>query len=253
MARDGLIYGFHSAEEVILKDPKRVNHIWVPQGKHSPRLKELLQKAHLNRIPIKVVDKQALHRLVGNVRHQDIVLELSPYKYFDSDDLLERTNQNSIFCILDEIQDSTNLGTLIRTMEGAGVQGIFLPERRSAAITAITHRLSAGALEHVKVARVVNLAHLIELMHERNIRVICADAATTRLWYEADYSGPIAILIGNEYKGVRRLLKDNSDELVRIPMLGKVQSLNVNVAAAILLYEAVRQRHAKFTSQNPRS
>jgi 23S rRNA (guanosine2251-2'-O)-methyltransferase len=169
-------------------------------------------------------------------------VELSPYKYFDADELLAQVNEQSLFCILDEIQDATNLGTLIRTMEGASVQGIFMPERRSAAVTATTHRMSAGALEHVKVARVGNIANLIEKMQSKGIRILCADAAATKLWHEADYTGPLAILVGNEQKGVRRLLKDKSDELVRIPMLGKLQSLNVNVAAAILLYEAVRQR-----------
>ncbi len=244
MERENIIYGFHSAEEVIHKDPRRVNHIWVPQGRRNPRLKQLLERAHVHRIPIKVVDKHALSRLAGNARHQDIVLELSPYKYFDADELLDNIQKNSLFCILDEIQDATNLGTLIRTMEGAAVQGVFLPERRSASITAVTHRLSAGALEHVKVARVVNLARLMEVMQGKGIRVICADASTTKLWYEADFRGPVAILVGNEYKGARRLLKDKSDERVRIPMLGKVQSLNVNVATAILLYEAVRQRRS---------
>ena len=119
---------------------------------------------------------------------------------------------------------------------------MFLPERRSASVTAVTHRLSAGALEHIKIARVVNLANLIDAMKQKGIRVVCADAAATKLWYEADYSGPVAITVGNEQKGVRRLLKEKSDDLVRIPMLGKLQSLNVNVAAAILLYEVVRQR-----------
>lgn len=242
MSRENIIYGLHSAEEVIRKDPRRINQIWVQEGHRNPRLKKLLDEAHQLRVPIKIVDRQTLARLTGNARHQDLALELSPYSYWDAEDLLAEVNDQTLFCILDEIQDATNLGTLIRTMEGAGVKGIFMPERRSAAITAVTHRLSAGALEHVRVARVVNLAHLIDRMHEMDIRVICADASASKLWYEADLTGPVAIVVGNEFKGVRRLLKEKSDELIRIPMLGKVQSLNVNVAAAILLYEAVRQR-----------
>lgn len=241
MNREDVIYGFHSAEEVIEKNPKRVNRIWVSSGQHNPRLGRLIAQARALRIPVSMVDRQGLARLGGSSHHQDIVLELSPYTYYDADDLLEPLTDKSLFCLLDEIQDATNLGTLIRTMEGAGVQGVFLPERRSAAVTATTHRLSAGALEHVRIARVVNLAALMEKMQQKGVRVICADASATRLWHEADYSRPLAILIGNEQKGARRLLKDRSDELVRIPMLGKVQSLNVNVAAAILLYEAVRR------------
>ena len=237
-----VIYGYHPAEEAIDNHPDRINHVWFFAGHHGARLHELVRKAQSRGIPVKRVERQALSRLAGNMHHQDIVVELSPYRYHDADALLAETGPDSIFCILDEIQDATNLGTLIRTIEGAGVSGVFLPERRSAAVTATTHKLSAGALAHVHIARVVNVAQCMERMQERGIRVICADAAAPRLWYEADYTRPLAILVGNEHRGVRRLLKDKSDELVRIPMLGKLQSLNVNVAAAILLYEAVRRR-----------
>ena len=171
-----------------------------------------------------------------------MVVEISPYKYFSVEQILSDVHPESIFCILDEIQDTTNLASLIRSAEGAGVQGIFLPERRTALVTPITHKLSAGALEHIRIAKAGNLAQLIDRMQEQNIRIICADASASKLWHEADYSGPVTILVGNEYKGVRRLLKEKSNELVRIPMRGKVQSLNVNIAAAILLYEAIRQR-----------
>jgi 23S rRNA (guanosine2251-2'-O)-methyltransferase len=241
-AGDRIIYGFHSAEEALKNQPRSIHQMWVSAGHHSPRLHRLIQEARRHNVPVKVVDKAALTRLAENIHHQDIVLELSSYQYHDAEDLLGCVTEQSLFCILDEIQDATNLGTLLRTMEGAGVDGVFLPERRAAAVTAATHRLSAGALEHVRIARVVNLARLIEQMQDKGIRVICADASAPKLWHEADYTGPIAILVGNEQKGVRRLLKEKSDELVRIPMKGKLQSLNVNVAAAILLYEVLRQR-----------
>jgi 23S rRNA (guanosine2251-2'-O)-methyltransferase len=243
------VYGFHSAEEALQNKPDSIQQMWVSAGHHTGRLNRLIRDARRHNIPVKIVEKSALNRMAENIHHQDVVLELTPYHYFDPEELLSPITPQSLFCILDEIQDATNLGTLIRTMEGAGVQGVFVPERRSAPITASTHRLSAGALEHVRVARVVNLARLIEAMQERGIRILCADASAPKLWYEADYQGPIAILVGNEQKGVRRLLKDKSDELVRIPMLGKLQSLNVNVATSILLYEAVRQRKNP-TSQN---
>jgi 23S rRNA (guanosine2251-2'-O)-methyltransferase len=241
MSREGIVFGFHSAEEAIRHHPQRVNHIWVAR-RVSPRIQRLIASVRGKKISIHNVDVQVLAKLAGTQNHQDIVLELSPYEYFSADDLLNETQEGSIFCILDEIQDTTNLASVIRSAEGAGAQGIFLPERRTALITPITSKLSAGALEHIRIARAGNLAQLIDRMHDCNIRVICADAAATKLWFQADYSGPIAILVGNEYKGVRRLLKDKSDELVRIPMMGKVQSLNVNIAAAILLYEAIRQR-----------
>jgi 23S rRNA (guanosine2251-2'-O)-methyltransferase len=222
-----------------------VNHVWIAQDQRSHRIKQILDLAKSNGIPVTHTQSNALARLAGDAHHQGIVLELSPYQYHDAENLLDEINDTTMFCILDEIQDATNLGTLIRTMEGAGVNGVFLPDRRSASITSVTHRLSAGALEHIKVARIGNIAQWIEKLQEKNVRIICADANATKLWHEADYSGPIAILVGNEQRGVRRLLKEKSDELVRIPMLGKLQSLNVNVAAAILLYEAVRQRNSK--------
>jgi 23S rRNA (guanosine2251-2'-O)-methyltransferase len=242
MPRENILYGYHSAEEIIKNQPRRINHIWTVSGHRTDRLKRLLDLAHEEKIPIRIVGKEALSRLAGTQHHQDIVLEVSPYRYHEAEELLENAGKDSMFCILDEIQDATNLGNLVRTMEGAGVDGIFLPERRSATVTAATHRLSAGALEHVKIARVKNLANLMEQMKERGIRVICADAAAEKLWCEADYSGPIAILVGNEQKGVRRLLRERSSESVRIPMLGKLQSLNVAAAAAVLLYEAIRQK-----------
>ncbi len=242
MARENILFGFHAAEEALKKDARRVNQVWTSSAHSSSRLQRLIRTAREQKIPVHIVDSNALYRLTGNSRHQDIAVEVSPYEYQNADALLESVTDESIFCILDEIQDTTNLASLIRTAEGAGVQGIFLPDRRSAAVTSTTARLSAGALEHIKIARVGNLAQWIETMQQKGIRIICADSAATKPWYEADYSGPVAILVGNEFKGVRRLLKDKSDELVRIPMLGKVASLNVNVAAAILLYEAVRQR-----------
>ena len=244
MHREGIIYGFHSAEEALKHHPDRVNHIWTTP--HAPpRVQKLLSTVRGKKIPIQIVDSRVLSKLAGNQNHQDVVLEMSPYKYFDSETLLSEIREDSIFCILDEIQDTTNLASLIRSAEGAGVQGVFLPERRTALVTPITSRLSAGALEHVRIARAGNLAQLIDRMHDQDIRIICADASAPKLWHEADYSGPIAILVGNEYRGVRRLLKEKSDELVRIPMRGKVQSLNVNIAAAILLYEAIRQRRGE--------
>ncbi|MCI0556543.1 MAG: 23S rRNA (guanosine(2251)-2'-O)-methyltransferase RlmB [Anaerolineae bacterium] len=242
MARDNILSGFHAAEEAIRGQSRNINRIWVSLQGNAPRLKRLMSEARSLKIPVEIVQRQALARMVGNTRHQDIVLEISPYRYHNPESLLEAIREDSLFCILDEIQDVTNLAALTRTAEGAGVDGIFIPDRRSASVTSITHRLSSGALEHLKIARVTNLAQLIEALHERGVRVICADASATKLWYEADYSGSIAVLVGNEFKGVRRLLKEKSDELVRIPMLGKVKSLNVNVAAAILLYEVIRRR-----------
>jgi 23S rRNA (guanosine2251-2'-O)-methyltransferase len=241
MSREGIIYGFHSAEEALKHNPQRINHIWVL--KHiSPRIQRLLSSVRGKKISIHQVDSRVLSKMAGTQNHQDIVLEISPYEYFRAEDLLSNVHNNSIFCILDEIQDTTNLASIIRSAEGAGAQGIFLPERRTALVTPITSKLSAGALEHIRIARAGNLAQLIDRLHEQNIRVICADASASKLWFQADYSGPIAVLVGNEYKGVRRLLKDKSDEVVKIPMQGKVQSLNVNIATAILLYEAIRQR-----------
>jgi 23S rRNA (guanosine2251-2'-O)-methyltransferase len=243
MSREGVLYGFHAAEETLKHESRRINHIWSTDDA-SPRVKHLISAARSQNIRVQIVDAAALTRLAGDSHHQGIVIEVSPYQYFSAEELLNDISSNSLFCILDEIQDVTNFAALIRSAEGAGVQGIFIPERRSAQVSSVTYKLSSGALEHVKIARVVNLARLIEELGEKGIRVICADSSAEKNWYEADYSGPVAILVGNEYRGVRRLLKEKSDELVKIPMRGKVQSLNVNVATAVLLYEAIRQRQS---------
>jgi 23S rRNA (guanosine2251-2'-O)-methyltransferase len=246
--REGIIYGFHGAEEAVKHQSSRIHHIWTTSHP-SERVKRLIAMAREKKVPIQIVDVRALSRIAGNSHHQDVVVEISPYQYSRAEALIENVATGSLFCILDEIQDVTNFAALIRSAEGAGVQGIFIPERRSAQVTATTYKLSSGALEHVRIARAGNLARLIEQIQEKGVRVICADAAAPKMWYEADYTGPIAILVGNEYRGVRRLLKEKSDELVKIPMRGKVQSLNVNVAAAILLYEAIRQRSSKITQE----
>ncbi len=250
MPREGIIYGFHGADEAVRHQPDRVNHIWTTPHA-SPRVKQLISTARSKKITVQVVDPRVLTKLAGDSHHQDIVVEISPYQYHQADSLIQDITSNSLFCILDEIQDITNFAALIRSAEGAGIQGMFIPERRSAQVTATTYKLSSGALEHVKIARAGNLARLIEKLAEKGVRTICADSSAPKLWHEADYTGPIAILVGNEYRGVRRLLKEKSDELVRIPMKGKVQSLNVNVAAAILLYEAIRQRNS--TTKTPNS
>ena len=241
MRREGILYGFHAAEETLQHQSGKINHIWTTADP-SPRLKSLISAARSKNIRVQIVDAAALTRLAGDSHHQGIVVEISPYEYFSADALLSHVSAHSLFCILDEIQDVTNFAALIRSAEGAGVDGIFIPERRSAQVTSITHKLSAGALEHVKIARVVNLARLIEDLKQTGTRIICADSSAMKIWYEADYTGPVAILVGNEYRGVRRLLREKSDDRVKIPMLGKVQSLNVNVATAVLLYEAIRQR-----------
>ena len=252
MPEKNVYYGFHSAEEAIRERPERINQIWVSTARHTPRLKQLISEARRKNIPVKFADKHALARLARDAHHQDIVLEVSPYSYRDANDLMANITRESLFCILDEIHDANNLAALIRTMEGARVQGIFLPERRSASVTATTQRLSAGALEYVPIARVTNLANLIEELQQKGVHVICSDSAATKEWHEADFTGPVAIVLGNEQKGVRRLLKEKSDDLVRIPMLGKIQSLNVTATGAILIYEAIRQRQSSTKARNAR-
>ena len=241
MPREGIIYGYHGANEAIQHQAGKINHVWTTPHP-SPRIQRLIRAARDQRIPVQIVDSRVLTQIAGDPHHQDIVVEISPYQYHEAEDLIRDVQSDSLFCILDEIQDVTNFAALIRSAEGAGVDGIFIPERRSAQVTGMTYKLSAGALEHVRIARVVNLARLMERLAERGVRIICADASASQMWYEADLTGPIAILVGNEHSGVRRLLKEKSDALVKIPMRGKIQSLNVNVAAAILLYEAIRQR-----------
>lgn len=202
-------------------------------------LKDILKKARENRIPIRYEDRSNIDKLF-NGQHQGVVAFVTAYKYSSVDEILQ-TDETPFIVVLDNIEDPHNLGSVIRSCDGAGVSGVIIPKDRAVGLTATVGKVSAGAIEHVKVARVTNIANTIDKLKERGIWVAACDM-DGEVYYQKDLTGSIALVIGNEGKGISRLVKEKCDFSVAIPMSGKINSLNAGNAAAILMYEVRRQR-----------
>lgn len=202
-------------------------------------LKDILKKARENRIPIRYEDMSNIDKLF-NGQHQGVVAFVAAYKYSSVDEILQ-TDETPFIVVLDNIEDPHNLGSVIRSCDGAGVSGVIIPKDRAVGLTATVGKVSAGAIEHVKVARVTNIANTIDKLKERGIWVAACDM-DGEVYYQKDLTGSIALVIGNEGKGISRLVKEKCDFSVAIPMSGKINSLNAGNAAAILMYEVRRQR-----------
>lgn len=202
-------------------------------------LKDILKKARENRIPIRYEDRSNIDKLF-NGQHQGVVAFVAAYKYSSVDEILQ-TDETPFIVVLDNIEDPHNLGSVIRSCDGAGVSGVIIPKDRAVGLTSTVGKVSAGAIEHVKVARVTNIANTIDKLKERGIWVAACDM-DGEVYYQKDLTGSIALVIGNEGKGISRLVKEKCDFSVAIPMSGKINSLNAGNAAAILMYEVRRQR-----------
>jgi 23S rRNA (guanosine2251-2'-O)-methyltransferase len=248
-----LLYGVNPLLEALRQGARVPNEIVVAEGARDERLRELIALAQSRNISVKRVPRSTIDQAVGNTNHQGVMARVAAARYADSDDLLstigERvgSEKEPLVILLDGVEDPRNLGAILRTAECAGVDGVFVPERRAAGLTDSVAKASAGAVEHVPVARVTNLTRLIEKLKERNVWVIGADADAAMNYTEWDWTRPSAVVLGGEGAGLHRLVRENCDVLVRIPVLGKIQSLNVSVAAGIVLYEALRQRTSRVT------
>lgn len=202
-------------------------------------LKDILKKARENRIPIRYEDRSDIDKLF-NGQHQGVVAFVAAYKYSSVEEILQ-TDETPFIVVLDNIEDPHNLGSVIRSCDGAGVSGVIIPKDRAVGLTSTVGKVSAGAIEHVKVARVTNIANTIDKLKERGVWVAACDM-DGEVYYQKDLTGSIALVIGNEGKGISRLVKEKCDFSVAIPMSGKINSLNAGNAAAILMYEVRRQR-----------
>ena len=242
------IYGFMPVLEALRARAKRVEQITLAEGLHHARLQELLTLARTAGVPVHRAPRRALDRTLPGVTHQGVIARTAAATYRDADELLDQlaaqvgTDKPPLVLGLDAIEDPRNLGAILRTAECAGVSGVFIPERRAVGLTATVAKAAAGALEHVAVARVTNLAQLIEQLKQRNIWVIGADAQGSSDYTEWDWTVPSALFLGGEGTGLHRLVRERCDTLVRIPLFGRIESLNVSVAAGVILYEALRQR-----------
>ncbi|MBO5561363.1 MAG: 23S rRNA (guanosine(2251)-2'-O)-methyltransferase RlmB [Firmicutes bacterium] len=229
-----------------LNHDRPIDKIFVKKGEIEGTLKVIVAKAREKGIPVQEVDKVKMEHLTRSNNNQGVIAVCPSHEYCEVSDILKNAadkGEKPLIIILDEITDPHNLGAVIRTAECCGAHGIIIPKRRAVGLTAIVGKTSAGAVEYMPVARVTNLARTIEDLKKENIWVACADMGG-RLYYNSPLDGALAIVIGNEGEGVSRLIKEKCDFTVGIPMNGKINSLNASVSAALIMYEAVRQRKA---------
>ena len=229
----------------LLESGKDINKLYIADGEKHGSIHKIIALAKERKVVINKVDKYKLDKMSQTENHQGVIAIVPPYEYCDVDDILELAkskNEKAFILILDGIEDPHNLGSIIRTAETAGVHGIIIPKRRAAAVNSTVSKVSAGAVEHMKIARVNNINETIKYLKENDIWVCGTDMNTDTYYYEQDYKMPIAIVIGSEGFGMSRLVKENCDFLVKIPMKGKITSLNASVSAGIVMYEVVKQR-----------
>ncbi len=239
---ESIIAGRNPVREA-LRSGRTLNKIVLACGVKNETIKEIIKLAKEKKVPVQHVERQHIDKLVPGTAHQGIAAFAAAKDYVDLDELLDNiADKNPFLIILDEICDPHNLGAVVRTADAAGAHGIIIPRRRSVQLTATVAKASAGAVEHVPVARVTNLVQTVKKLQQRGIWVIGADMDGQILHWHADLDGPVALVVGSEGKGLSRLLKECCDVIVRLPMQGRVNSLNASVAAALMMYEVVRQR-----------
>jgi 23S rRNA (guanosine2251-2'-O)-methyltransferase len=244
------IYGLIPVLEALRARNKKLEQITILEGARHERLRELLELAKQERVVVHRAPRFALDRALPGVNHQGVIARTAAAAYRDAEELLDELSEQvgtadpPLVLGLDAVEDPRNLGAILRTAECAGVGGVFIPERRAVGLTGTVAKAAAGALEHVAVARVTNLVQLIEQLKQRNIWVVGAAADGPSDYTEWDWTVPSALFVGGEGAGLHRLVRERCDALVRIPLLGRIESLNVSVAAGVILYEALRQRGA---------
>lgn len=231
-----------------LRSGRDIEKILISKGNKEGSIKKIMAMAKENRVFIQYVDKNKINQISTSGAHQGVIAYVAAYRYHELEEILDAARskeEDIILIILDEITDPHNLGSIIRTADAVGVHGVIIPKRRSVGLTAAVAKTSAGAIEYVPVTRVTNLSRTIDYLQEQRIWVVGADMDGEKLHYDSDLAGNIAFIIGSEGKGISRLVKEKCDFLVKLPMKGRVSSLNASVAASILMYEALRQRKSR--------
>ncbi len=238
------IYGIHAVRELIDADPGRIRSLKVAAGRRAPELAAIVTHARNASIRVDTVERSALNRLAGGGSHQGILAECHAVRPTSEAAFEERfaTLSKPLLLALDHIEDPRNLGACLRSAEAAGVDAVLVPRRRSAPLSGVAAKAASGAMEHLNIVEVANLARRLDWLRDRGVWVVGGDADGDVVYTDVPFDGTIAIVVGSEGKGLRRLTRERCDYLARIPLAGKVASLNVSVATSILLFEAVRQR-----------
>ena len=239
-----VLYGLHPVEEAIRSGGRQLDHVSVARERRDERLERLIELCRTSGVRVSLESRDQLTRLARTDAHQGVLAVVRERKFLGIEDLLapKAEGQYRFFLALDGVEDPHNLGALLRTADGAGIDGVILPERRSAPVTATVAKTSAGASEHVRIARVTNLVRALEQMKQKHVWVLGLDERGTPDYTEYDFKGDCVLVLGREGAGLHDLVKKTCDHLLRIPMAGQVSSLNVSVAGAIVMYEAMRQR-----------
>lgn len=229
-----------------LHSPRRVRRILLAEGqREAPALATIVYESERRRIPIEIVPRVRLDQISHGAVHQGCIAEVEARRYVSAEDILAYAHEKEVapfLLILDAIQDVNNLGSLLRTAEAVGVHGVVIPEHRAAEANATVVKTSAGATEHLLIAQETNLTRTIEMLKKQNVWVIGLAGEARTDYHQADLTGPLALVVGNEGKGISRLVREHCDVLIKLPMRGHINSLNAAVAGSIALYEALRQR-----------
>lgn len=246
--REDLVEGRNAVIELLKSGRTTIEQILVANGRSEGSINKILGMAKENKIVVKEVDKKKLDSMSETGAHQGVIAQITPFKYSTVEEILEiakKKEEDPFIIILDELEDPHNLGSIVRTAELCGVHGIVMPKRRNVGVTGTVYKSAAGAIEHMKIAKVTNLNTEIEKLKANGVWVYGADIRGEEFSYNTDFSGPCAIIIGNEGKGISKLTANKCDKLVKIPMVGKINSLNASVAGGIMMYEVLKSRIVK--------
>lgn len=238
------VFGWHAVEAVLKREPGRLQRVWIQTGRQDKRVKTITDSLDELGVKWAVVHRRELDERVGGV-HQGVVAAVSESREWTEDDLLTQLAENDkppFLLVLDGVTDPHNLGACMRTCDAVGIQAVIVPKDKSASLTAVARKVACGAAETVPFVRVTNLARFLRTLKDQGVWLIGTAGEAESTLYQADFKGPVALVMGAEGAGMRRLTREHCDQLINIPMLGHVDSLNVSVATGVCLYEALRQR-----------
>lgn len=227
-----------------LKGSSRINRLMIANGSNEGSVREMVAIAKEKGIPVQFVERTKIESIARGIRHQGVLAQVAPVEYVELEDILQVAkdkNEPPFILLLDELEDPHNLGAILRTADAAGVHGVLIPKRRSCPLSATVAKTSAGAVEYVPVARIGNIVQTIKALKNEGLWVAAADM-DGKDYHDSDLTGPLLLIVGSEGQGVGRLVKEQCDFVVSLPMVGKINSLNASVAASILMYEAMYQR-----------
>jgi 23S rRNA (guanosine2251-2'-O)-methyltransferase len=250
-----ILYGVHAVEEALRAGRRRFDHVLVARERQDSRLEQLVAQARQAGVRVRTEPREQLTHVAGTVAHQGVVAVVRPQDMLTIEDLFEpparAARTSRLLLAIDGVEDPQNLGALLRVADGAGVDGVLLTERRSAPLSPVAVKASAGAAEHLRIARVVNLVRALEDLKRNNLWIIGLDERGTSDYDRFDFTGDCVLVLGREGAGLHDLVRRTCDHLLRIPMAGGVSSLNVSAAGAVVLYEAFRQRRAAAAAGAP--